>query len=243
MQKEYVYFLLYLYAKYNYMLKIKKKLLVTDLIAVINEKSNKQLAQEYEVPVYIISGFLARNKIKRHKELVSHKICSVCRVDKNISEFRFNRKSNRHRADCTRCEADESKIYYEKNREKILAYEKSPHAKKLNKIRKRKRFFYFKAVKFIKTYNAQLNKDDLALFLWHQWHRQKGLCAITGRKLDPNKCQIDHIIPRTKDLVINDFNNLRWTCKEGNYFKCNMTDDVFLKLVQDVYNHMILCKT
>jgi 5-methylcytosine-specific restriction endonuclease McrA len=74
-------------------------------------------------------------------------------------------------------------------------------------------------------------------YLWNQWRRQRGVCAISGRKLTPINAQIDHIIPRTKDRVINEYSNLRWVTKEANKLKSNMTNDVFKKLIIDVYNN------
>lgn len=89
-----------------------------------------------------------------------------------------------------------------------------------------RRFFWGRAMK--------LRGDDRASYLnlGHLWHRQRGCCALTGRKLD-RTAQLDHIVPKAKggsDAMA----NLRWVCPEVNYAKRDLADTELLRLCSDV---------
>ena len=64
------------------------------------------------------------------------------------------------------------------------------------------------------------------------WKRQRGKCALTGRKLGRD-AHLDHIIPvsRGGECTIN---NLRWVCPEVNFIRGYLVDEEFVRLCRDV---------
>jgi len=112
----------------------------------------------------------------------------------------------------------------EKNREYQLNYHYKNHKK--NKATMRayasKRFFWSKAMK-LKGENKATTKQIASL-----WKKQKGLCALTGKKLNRTS-QLDHILPKSRggtDYI----ENLQWLSKEANLAKRDLTDAEFIKL-------------
>lgn len=86
-----------------------------------------------------------------------------------------------------------------------------------------RRFFWARANRL----NGVTAKDLAAL-----WRQQRGLCALTGRKLD-RSAEVDHIVPRARgggDLI----SNLRWVCRDANRAKRDLTDEEFGALCADV---------
>lgn len=107
--------------------------------------------------------------------------------------------------------------YHARNREKETAKMRAYYAR---------RFFWGRAMK--------LRGEDRATakVLASIWKMQRGLCALTGRRLD-RTAQLDHIVPRARggtDIP----QNLRWVCNEANLAKRDLTDAEFLTLCQDV---------
>jgi 5-methylcytosine-specific restriction endonuclease McrA len=94
---------------------------------------------------------------------------------------------------------------------------------------KKKRFFHYRITKFNCTFKTNLVAKEAAFL----WKRQKGVCALTGRKLTKENAELDHIIPKSKGGP-HDISNLRWLVKEVNRIKRNMLDDAFMKLCFDV---------
>lgn len=64
------------------------------------------------------------------------------------------------------------------------------------------------------------------------WKAQRGLCALTGRRLD-RAAELDHILPRVRGGR-DDIANLRWVCREVNLAKRDLTDAEFFALCGDV---------
>ena len=89
--------------------------------------------------------------------------------------------------------------------------------------RRDKNFFSYRADRY-RTVSAQ----DLAAL----WKRQRGRCALTGRRLDKT-AHLDHIVPRAKGGA-DDIENLRWVCDEANLAKRDLSDDDFIRLCRDV---------
>ena len=61
------------------------------------------------------------------------------------------------------------------------------------------------------------------------WRRQRGRCALTGRRLDRANAHLDHIVPLARgggDGV----GNLRWLCHEANLAKRALSDAQFVAL-------------
>mgnify|MGYP001561444089 CR=1 FL=1 len=89
-----------------------------------------------------------------------------------------------------------------------------------------KRFFWGRAMKL----RGEERADTKALA--NLWKTQKGLCALTGRKMD-RTAQLDHILPKARGGKDN-IENLRWVCEEVNIAKRHMTDEEFINLCNSV---------
>ena len=89
-----------------------------------------------------------------------------------------------------------------------------------------KRFFWGKAMKLRGPDRA--TTQDLARL----WKRQRGRCALTGRRLD-RTAQIDHkvaVARKGSDRI----DNLQWLCADANLAKRALTDAEFVALCSDV---------
>jgi 5-methylcytosine-specific restriction endonuclease McrA len=87
----------------------------------------------------------------------------------------------------------------------------------------------WKALVIHTSLRGKLGADDLQ----EMWDGQGGLCGLTGRPLDFETAQLDHIIPRSRGGG-NDRSNLRWVCKEANEAKGALTDEEFFSLCRQV---------
>jgi len=63
------------------------------------------------------------------------------------------------------------------------------------------------------------------------WKKQRGLCALTGRRLD-RTAHLDHISPIAKGGG-DEIGNLRWLCNEANLAKRALSDEQFILLCSD----------
>lgn len=78
---------------------------------------------------------------------------------------------------------------------------------------------------------------QLSRGLMMTWKRQRGRCALSGRKLD-RTAHIDHIIPRSRGGS-NKIDNLQFLTREVNIAKSNLTDDEFIQLCLDVVKNRV----
>ena len=90
-----------------------------------------------------------------------------------------------------------------------------------------KRRFFWNRARGLKGAGKATTKDLASL-----WKTQRGLCALTGRKLDRD-AQLDHRLPRARGGS-DEISNLRWVCKEVNLAKRDLTDDEFYHLCADM---------
>lgn len=107
--------------------------------------------------------------------------------------------------------------FHARNRERQTAKMRAYYAR---------RFFWGRAMKLRGAGRA--NAADLA----RAWKRQRGRCALTGRRLD-RSAQIDHIVPKCRggsDAPA----NLRWTCEAVNLAKRHMTDYELIALCREI---------
>lgn len=79
---------------------------------------------------------------------------------------------------------------------------------------------------------AQKLRSISATNLASLWRHQRGLCALTGRKMD-RTAQVDHILPRARGGS-DDLANLQWVCVEANLAKRDLTEAEFAVLCADV---------
>ncbi len=118
------------------------------------------------------------------------------------------------------------------NPEAARAYHRARHFKnhEANKLKMRayygRRFFWGRAMKL--RGEGRANTKELASL----WKRQRGICCLTGRRLD-RTAQLDHIMPKARNGS-DRLDNLRWVCPEVNILKRNLTDDELLSVCSDV---------
>lgn len=118
------------------------------------------------------------------------------------------------------------------NPDGVRAYQREIHHRNGDRNRAkmrdyaRRRFFWNKAMHLRKEGRASY-KELAAL-----WHHQRGCCAITGRRLTRETAELDHILPKVRGGT-DDIANLRWTCKEVNRAKRDLTDAEFVALLND----------
>lgn len=111
------------------------------------------------------------------------------------------------------------KEYYRMNREKQRAAIKAYQAR---------RFFWMRSIKL-----RGVSARDLAQL----WKSQRGLCGISGRRLNRKNAQIDHIIPKARGGD-DRLSNLRWACSEANLAKRDMTDTELFDLCSEIMERM-----
>lgn len=93
------------------------------------------------------------------------------------------------------------------------------------KAYQRKRFFWLRATK--------LKSDVTASDLARLWRNQRGLCALTGRRLTRENAHLDHITARARGGG-DDLPNLRWLCTEANLARRDLSDAEFMALCSEV---------
>lgn len=177
---------------------------------------------------------------------MENKKCNVCgkaessEVKFRLSSKKFSKKKNvmvyYYSSKCIICERNYTSKRIEKLKLINPDYWKTLDYSDKVKKRKDKRFFWYKSSAFKTHYKSNISTKELSKFLFFKWKNQKGLCAITGRKLDRSNAWIDHIEPRTKGGT-NDLYNLRWTVKEANKLKNNFTKEEFEQLIFQTLSH------
>lgn len=109
------------------------------------------------------------------------------------------------------------RIYHQQNRER--------QTKKMRDYYKR-RFFWGKAMKLRGAERATFRE------LARLWRKQKGLCALTGRRLD-RTAHLDHIVAKVRGGA-DRISNLRWVDPYVNLAKRDMSDAEWFALCGDV---------
>lgn len=176
--------------------------------------------------------------------------CKACEVAKPAPAFRVHKRGYRI-GKCRDCENDYQRQWYMRDPEKIRRRKRESMARRraadpeaarakerawdaANRDRRRasaraylaKRFFYVRVCHLRGSDRA--NARDL----WALWHRQRGRCALTGRRLN-RAAQLDHILPKARGGGDN-ISNLRWVCQEVNLAKRDLTDAELVALCVDV---------
>ena len=173
-------------------------------------------------------------------------ICKSCGVMLPLDEYRVHKRGYRI-GKCKSCEREYQREFYAKggdktrerkrvhmakvrkdNPEKIRQYQRELYTLKRDDICAKRRqdhktrIFWTRALKF---------KGITAKQLATLWKQQRGLCALTGRKLD-RTAEVDHKLPMARGGG-DDLENLQWVTAQANRAKRDLTDIEFLELCQD----------
>ncbi|MBU9318919.1 HNH endonuclease [Burkholderia multivorans] len=176
--------------------------------------------------------------------------CRACGLMKPATDYRIHKKGYRI-GKCRECEREYQRAAYASNPDKIRerkrvsmakarnadpekarAYRNAYHAAnreaQTEKMRTyyAKRFFWSKAMKL--RGSGRASARELAAI----WKKQRGLCALTGRRLD-RSAQLDHKTPKARGGS-DQATNLQWLCEEANLAKRALTDAEFIALCGDV---------
>ena len=101
-----------------------------------------------------------------------------------------------------------------------------------------KRMFYQKAMMLRhrrKGGRITISTKQLCWMLARLWIKQKGLCALTGRRLD-RTAHLDHIVPVSRNGT-NDISNLQFLDPEVNQAKSDLSIDAFINLCKEAIKH------
>ncbi len=130
----------------------------------------------------------------------------------------------------------------EKNRESHRAAikrwkEKNKERSKILESERNKRRFFHTRAKNSVCRTKQGNKDEIRVAIFWLWHKQRGRCALTGKRLD-RTAELDHIIPVSKGGK-NEPSNLQWLAPEINQCKNDLTDEEFIAICKAVLSHKL----
>lgn len=171
--------------------------------------------------------------------------CCRCGVERSLDCFvrdkkRIWHKSRGYSPSCKVCRAE----YYQRNREQILAQRRAFCAANAERLRAEKkeyierRFFYKRAANMMnRIEGARTGLPQKTAEISRLWKQQRGICPVTGRRLNRDNAQIDHILPITRGGT-HDIGNLRWVHKDVNYAKRDLVDAEFFKLCLDIASNL-----
>jgi hypothetical protein len=162
------------------------------------------------------------------------KTCSTCRTEKPLEGF--VRDAGRPDGRYTRCK-DCSREYYQQNSSQIRATNQEYREKNRARVRawneryNIRRYFFTKA----RTIRQRANGEPCATYkqLAQLWKFQRGVCALTGVRLNREIASIDHVIPLVRGGT-STIENLRWVTYSVNLAKRDLSDAEFIALCQSV---------
>lgn len=184
---------------------------------------------------------------------VPEKYCARCLVVKSASAFGQRPESPDGLRDwCNQCGAEYQQKYYYSNLEasrerkrKFMAEQRRDPLKR-QQMNERSRATYFLrkersnkahrekyAKRFFWARAQKVGSVTLAKALAAKWRSQRGLCALTGARLNRANAHLDHILPRARGGT-NELSNLRWVTKIVNEAKRDLTDAEFLVMCGQV---------
>jgi len=166
------------------------------------------------------------------------RLCPKCKTERTVSDFARDRNRTDgiaiHCKPCRRAYSAANAATMQKkmrewneqqgNRDKMVEW---------HRLNFERRFFYYRAGNHCGSGENRLHQRELALELARLWKRQRGICAVTGWRLDKDNSQLDHIVPKTLGGTTA-IENLRWVHRDVNYAKRDLTDEAFLRLCNAV---------
>ncbi len=110
-----------------------------------------------------------------------------------------------------------------RNREQI-----NQHNRKRARNLKKMHFFKHRSKMFRDRFKIANTKTITTEALAEMWKKQKGLCALSGLKLN-REAHLDHINP-VSNGGIHEIENLRWVAPEVNRMKERLSDERLFEL-------------
>lgn len=162
------------------------------------------------------------------------KKCTKCGETKAHAEFsRDKQRDSGIHPICKACK----NAYYKANREWIQQQNveyRNLNREKIRAHNKRcyeRHFFRLTAQNLRGRANDPLSakKADISRL----WKKQRGRCALTGRKLVRETAVLDHIVPLVKGGG-SSIDNLQWLHKDANYAKRDLLEVTFLQLCREI---------
>jgi hypothetical protein len=150
-------------------------------------------------------------------------MCRSC-LKKNADKMEKCRNQRRKKGLCQRC----GKRPPKKNRTLCVL---CVTACSISAKKRRNAQFFDKKARFLKTYSVGFAKE-----LCFLWKRQRGKCALSGRRLNRANAHLDHRIPRSQSGS-DDISNLQWLHRDVNQAKHALTDAEFIQLCQEIISH------
>jgi 5-methylcytosine-specific restriction endonuclease McrA len=128
---------------------------------------------------------------------------------------------------------DELKAEFEAQRAKWKA-ERGKAAVERKRERVKRRYWGHPFVRLAKAIKKGDKSSTItAQDIRHKYKQQRGLCAISKRKLTNQNLSPDHITPKVKGGT-STIENIQLVCREVNIAKNSLTMDDFLSLCRDI---------
>jgi hypothetical protein len=159
------------------------------------------------------------------------KTCSCCKVEKNVSLFyKHKRTKDGYEGKCKACHDAYTKIYYEKNKSKVVQYRVDYNR---NNTRKQYRNLDSRFNLLVKSasYRKKFEVSITPEYLKEVWEKQQGQCVYTKLPLLATANQFNTVsldrIDSSKGYVEG---NVQLICSAVNKMKQDYTEDLFVLL-------------
>lgn len=178
-------------------------------------------------------------------------VCKGCLVDKPSEEFRVHKRGYRI-GKCLECERAYQREWSQRDPEKFRkrkresmakrraldlegarAYARAHHYKNHEASKATMRAYATRRFFWTRAMHLRGERRATAKQLAQLWRRQRGCCALTGRRLTRQSAHLDHVVPLARDGG-SELANLRWLCHEANLAKRALSDEQFIALCGDV---------
>lgn len=159
-------------------------------------------------------------------------ICITCKAPKTAQSFRKLKGDKGFYKVCIECRAVFKERYKgkaNKRRNENRRVDGGELYRNQRRVYGGRRFFYVRASNMLSADNSRRKFDrgvvvkEATKMISLLWKEQKGLCSLTGRRLNRENSQLDHIIPRKRGGT-SEKSNLRWIHRDANYAKRDLLD-------------------